>query len=167
MVIRDKAEFLAECIEVQKKHFKTSDLTGMYYIDVARLEDMFRDVIPNLKILKGWALFLRKGSYRGAHKHNDMTGVYYLKAPRGSGKLWFDIMPTIEPVEDGFHMFPPGMEHSISRHESDEDRWSIALEMAPTYGDKKLRDIQFMLPKEAFNAYGNPVYVEDRAQWYF
>lgn len=165
-MIPNKTEFLAECKRVQKEYFKDYTPTGMYYIDVERLQTMFAEYLPtNTKVQKGWAVFLRKNAYRGKHTHDHITGIYYLQAPAGSGILCFNNKAVI-PHEDEFHLFPKEIEHNVTKHNSDIDRWSIAIEVGKTDG-MTLEVITDRLPADAFSIVGNPVHVEEGAKWYW
>jgi len=131
--IADKEKFLQECIEARKRDFALTELNGLYYIDKERLQEMFQPHLDKLgnkvKISRGWAHFMAKGSKRAIHKHTMTTGLYYLHIPANSAKMWFeDTHVTVEPIEDDFVMFTPMRPHGITEHENTEERWAVAFE---------------------------------------
>jgi len=131
--IFNKDALLQEYKLARKTEFKPGDDVGIYYLDADRLQIMFKEHFElygvKAKILRGWAHFMVKGASRNTHKHTDMTGLYYLRIPKGSGQLIInDTGEVITPAEDDFFMFEPMVAHEITPHDNEEERWAIAFE---------------------------------------
>jgi hypothetical protein len=60
----------------------------------------------------------------------DMGFVFYVKAPIGAGKLYFDFGPagtsTVEPIEGMLVVFPAYLKHGVTKNLSSDLRISIA-----------------------------------------
>ena len=60
----------------------------------------------------------------------DMGFVFYVKAPSGAGKLYFDFGPAgtsvVEPIEGMLVVFPAYLKHGVTKNLSNELRISIA-----------------------------------------
>ena len=131
--IPDKEAFIEECEAIKKKQMSESCDNGLFYFDAERLQTMFAEHIKQygipVKITRGWAHYLTKGGARAVHSHTTVTGLYYLKIPKNSSKMWFeDTKEVIEPVEDNFMIFEANRPHGITNHEGDTIRWAIAFE---------------------------------------
>lgn len=98
--------------------------------------------------MEGWANVHDKNGFNHAHIHREaaLSGCFYLSAPEGSGTICFhDPRPAtlytrplgngvnkwekicIKPKAGLFIIFPSWLEHSVELNESDENRYSIAL----------------------------------------
>ena len=111
---------------------------GLIYIDSDALEILFSEHLKHIKevhkkdyvIIRGWVHFMKKGSERKPHLHSSTTGLYYLKIPENSGKLYFDdTAEFIDPVEGDFHLFGRMLSHGITEHRSEYIRLAIAMEL--------------------------------------
>jgi len=102
--------------------------------------------------IESWVNINGKGSYNERHHHDPiagtfMSGVFYVKVPQNSGKIiFYDPRPSImlktkdmmyynngytyhyyDPSENLMLLFPPWLEHSVEKNESEENRISIAF----------------------------------------
>lgn len=99
-----------------------------------------KNVKPD-KITSMWANVNHKYSSNAAHVHEGiLSGVFYLKVPKNSGKLVF-INPAIRsdarmlresnygvtPEPLAMILFPSWLEHYVEQNLSDEDRISISF----------------------------------------
>lgn len=98
------------------------------------VEQINLDVIPR----DFWAQVHEKGMSTNTHAHlpADISGVYYVKVPEGSGVLAFvletdHLMPEIvEPKEGKLVLFPSWLSHYVTRNQSDERRISVSFNMS-------------------------------------
>jgi uncharacterized protein (TIGR02466 family) len=106
------------------------------------------------KMLNSWCTKHNKGDFSQIHVHNNslISGVLYLKVNKNSGNLifhknsyWRNIFPkSIDVIFDDYNevtgdywyitpslgtivFFPSFLEHSVTKNESDEDRYSCAF----------------------------------------
>lgn len=136
--IPNKVKILENILKMKKQEFAESQDMGICYLDVELLHELFQDHLKQyggggdvkVRILRGWAHFMSKGSSRASHQHTTITGIYYLQIPNNSAKLKFDdTCETLPPVEDDFIMFDKMRPHSITRHNNEELRWAIVFEL--------------------------------------
>tara|TARA_B100001029_G_scaffold161906_1_gene150964 strand:- start:40 stop:624 length:585 start_codon:yes stop_codon:yes gene_type:complete len=116
------------------------------------LELEFSPKIKQVDDLVLWANINSKGSYNTTHNHPgcDLSGVYYVKVPKGEcGNINFiDPRPALNygnsfivqryvggdsiprfPVEGTMYIFPSSLQHSVGTNETDEDRISISFNL--------------------------------------
>lgn len=82
-----------------------------------------------------WFNRMMSGDITGRHTHDDdqelLSGVYYVNAPTGSGRLVLDAHrgpPVyIDPVPGRLLLFPPGTAHEVERGKFDGTRLSIGM----------------------------------------
>jgi uncharacterized protein (TIGR02466 family) len=106
------------------------------------------------KMLNSWCTKHNKGDFSQIHVHNNslISGVLYLKVNKDSGNLifhknsyWRNIFPkSIDVIFDDYNevtsdywyitpslgtivFFPSFLEHSVTKNDSDEDRYSCAF----------------------------------------
>ena len=110
------------------------------------------DMIPIRSIL--WININPKGAYNQRHVHPDahMSGVWWIKAPKNSGKLWFNnhqafdrfaefesysegfkeststyVDYYLEPEDGGMVVFPAFLSHNVGENESNQERISVSF----------------------------------------
>ena len=92
-----------------------------------------------------WINVMPPGAYHRIHTHpnTNLSGVFYLQAPEGSGDLYIPspynngietVIKTcpdyiLKPEVRQVYLFPSSLPHSVSRNESDEDRVSISFNL--------------------------------------
>lgn len=131
--IPNKVKILENILKMKEQEFAESQNMGICYLDNSLIYELFQYHLKQygvkVRILRGWAHFMAKGSSRPSHQHTTITGIYYIKIPNNSAKLQFDDTGEgLPPVEDDFIMFDKMRPHSISRHNNEELRWAIGFE---------------------------------------
>jgi len=131
--IPNKVKILEKILKMKEQEFAESQDMGICYLDNSLLQELFQDHLKQygmkVRILRGWAHFMTKGSSRASHQHTAITGIYYIKIPENSAKLKLDDTGEVfPPVEDDFIMFGIMRLHSITQHNNEELRWAIAFE---------------------------------------
>ncbi|MGD8811640.1 MAG: putative 2OG-Fe(II) oxygenase [Thioalkalispiraceae bacterium] len=116
-VDKDAIPELAEIID--QAHQYAAELLGR---DVADLKIGF------------WINLMQKGHTTSLHCHEDadeqLSGVYYVKVPRGAGKFVYQLdgePHSLEPEEGAFLFFSPSLLHEVTVHDSEQPRISIAF----------------------------------------
>lgn len=148
-----------------KGGFQTNLLWGLDFIDelMEKVKTPLSSLFLNGLLLKNfkfnhsgiWININRNGNYNSHHTHpnSDFACVYYVKAPKNSGRIIFDhpspvFLHTelyaksnnfekwnefncskylIEPEENLFLIFPSYLVHSVEENKSDKDRISLAF----------------------------------------
>tara|TARA_B100001250_G_scaffold412372_1_gene443402 strand:- start:1636 stop:2220 length:585 start_codon:yes stop_codon:yes gene_type:complete len=110
----------------------------------------FQPPINRIGSIGIWANINQRGDYNISHNHPtcDMSGVYYVKVPKGdSGALVFEDprpayvfgnrfyvdrytqgnMHGVTPEEGTMFLFPSSLMHSVLANKTDEDRISISF----------------------------------------
>lgn len=89
---------------------------------------------PSLLRIGWWLNVMQPGDVTHVHTHDDadelLSGVYYIDAPRDSGRLvLFDAgrREEIEPVAGRFVFFAPDLPHEVTRNASDRARLSVGF----------------------------------------
>jgi len=91
----------------------------------------------DLILLDCWSHIHEKNMSTGQHDHypSDVSAVYYVKVPKGSGSLVFHPQSNkyhpgripFAPEEKTFVLFPGYLDHSVTRNQSDETRISLSF----------------------------------------
>ena len=105
---------------------------------VKELAEAFKGVTQlDLILLDCWSHIHEKNMSTNQHSHYpaDVSAVYYVKVPEGSGQLIFH--PSANPYHPGrnafkpeektFILFPSFVDHSVTRNQSDETRISLSF----------------------------------------
>jgi uncharacterized protein (TIGR02466 family) len=124
-----------------------------------------KEHIDNLRLGVMWANVNTKHSQHSAHIHPNAyySGVYYVKAPKNSGKIIFtdpknsirsfELTPSergkhsdamvrqieVEPEAGMLLLFPSWLVHEVQQHFIDDERISISFNIIPNFeilGDK-------------------------------
>lgn len=81
-----------------------------------------------------WLNAMGPGEHTGLHSHDEddeiLSGVYYVRVPRGSGDLIVgrgEGSRRIVPREGSFVFFPPGMPHEVEANRASQMRLSIGM----------------------------------------
>ena len=61
------------------------------------------------------------------HPHSHYSGVYYVRAPKNSGNLYFDDSYEIIPEEGMLYMWESHLEHGVNKNKTNKDRVSISF----------------------------------------
>ncbi|MEE9446725.1 MAG: putative 2OG-Fe(II) oxygenase [Arenicellales bacterium] len=129
---------------VKKTHFFNGRFENLYLSDqhAPLLLDLKTDARAYASQIIGrpvrkmgcWFNAMPKGSETTLHSHDDddevLSGVYYIRAPQGSGKL---IIHTPEgkithtPQAGQWVFFSPQIPHEVSEHLADDLRLSVAF----------------------------------------
>lgn len=85
-----------------------------------------------------WFNAMPPGSVTTRHSHDDddelLSAAYYIYVPENSGDLiLYDTEPPtrITPRAGQLIMFPPDLDHEVTRNNSNEDRLSIGINFGP------------------------------------
>tara|TARA_B100001996_G_scaffold344502_1_gene300309 strand:+ start:1031 stop:1615 length:585 start_codon:yes stop_codon:yes gene_type:complete len=112
----------------------------------------FKPPISRIESVSIWANINKKGDFNISHSHPacDMSGVYYVKVPKGdSGCLVFEDprpayvfgnrffvdrysdgnMHGVTPKEGMMLLFPSSLMHSVLANKTDEDRISLSFNL--------------------------------------
>ena len=76
-----------------------------------------------------WSNIYKKGQHTVPHIHKPfyISFIYYLKSDKDSSPLIFNSSNfIIQPQDDMLVIFPSYIEHSVPKHNSDEDRICVA-----------------------------------------
>ena len=105
---------------------------------IAEIAEAFKGVTQlDLILMDCWSHIHEKGMSTNQHSHypHDVSAVYYVKVPEGSGHIVFH--PTsnpyhpsripFKPEEKTFFIFPSFLDHSVTRNQSDEKRISLSF----------------------------------------
>jgi len=116
----------------KKQRSSDDNTTGIFYLDTKWVQERFQPILDklgfgNLEITRGWVHYMRRGGFRPPHQHESITGLYYAVIPENSGRMVIDDKEII-PVQGDFYLLPKGVQHSITKHESDELRWALAFD---------------------------------------
>jgi hypothetical protein len=157
-----------QCYEHQKTNPSlNSSGVGSYQGHDFFCEELHNEIIESIpqnkdKPIKGasvyyWMNINPSGSYNGRHTHgaffgNFMSGIFYVKTPKESGRLDFwdprytitesadnhyynnaTKSLTIDPEPNLLLFFPPWLEHSVELNQSEEDRISISFNISIDY----------------------------------
>ena len=90
-----------------------------------------------IKEVGRWSHIHEPNMSTNTHSHHptDISAVYYVSIPKGSGKILFYTSynsfnkrkVTFQPEEKMFLMFPGSLEHSVTRNLSDAKRISLSF----------------------------------------
>lgn len=133
--IPEREEIIAMLIKKMNGSFRPQDIIGLIYLNPREMQKVFEPIFTMIekkfKITRVWGHFMKKGALRESHQHDaPFAGIYYLKIPEGSSVLRLDDTDEIlQPVENDFIVMPSMTPHSISRHESDEVRLAIGMDL--------------------------------------
>lgn len=121
-------------------HYEDTKCPDSPIIDeiVAELKAAFKGVTGmDLVLMDMWSHIHEKNMSTNQHSHYpaDVSGVFYIKVPEGSGQLVFH--PAANPYHPGripfkpeeklFFLFPSFLDHSVTRNQSDETRISLSF----------------------------------------
>ena len=122
-------------------------------VDYFSIKKIFKENV-GLKITNLWIYINPKGAYNQRHVHPDahMSGVWWIKAPKNSGKLWFNnhqafdrfaefesysegfkeststyVDYYLEPEDGGMVVFPAFLSHNVGENESNQERISVSF----------------------------------------
>ena len=122
-------------------------------VDYFSIKKIFKENV-GLKITNLWININPKGAYNQRHVHPDahMSGVWWIKAPKNSGKLWFNnhqafdrfaefesysegfkeststyVDYYLEPEDGGMVVFPAFLSHNVGENESNQERISVSF----------------------------------------
>ncbi|MHB8728057.1 MAG: putative 2OG-Fe(II) oxygenase [Sulfuricaulis sp.] len=120
-----------ENIYVEKKSLP--EIGAILDVATERAAEILGHPLAMLRI--GWWLnVMQPGDVTHAHTHDDtdelLSGVYYIDAPRDSGRLvLFDAgrREEIEPIAGRFVFFAPDLLHEVTRNVSDRARLSMGF----------------------------------------
>lgn len=137
-------------INQSEKYFECSHLFQKISNEIVKITEISDKPLR----FSSWVNINTKGSYNRRHSHLNtnlfLCGVYYLRAPEGSGDIkfwdprghWVHGMKdhkffyngisylTYTPNQDDLLLFPCWLDHEVDEHKSDEERISIAFNVA-------------------------------------
>lgn len=133
--IRDKKKYLDNAFYEIENTYYVDPNKKFIYLEPTRVQENFKEIFfkmgKNYKIIAAWIHVLSPGYSYNPHKHEMDTGVYYLKAPVGSGNLVLDDLDVeITPEEDKFVIVPANVNHSIKENKSKELRIALAMKLS-------------------------------------
>ena len=99
------------------------DITGY-------LSKMYYNRKINPRVCDMWGMIYKKGDYAIVHDHWPAlwSGVYYLKAPKDSGNLYFpQIKQSIEPKDKQMIIFEGKTRHGVRESLTDEKRIAVSF----------------------------------------
>jgi hypothetical protein len=89
-----------------------------------------------------WFNAMPPGAVTTRHSHDDddelLSAAYYVHVPPDSGDLiLYDAEPPsrITPIAGQLILFPPDIDHEVTRNNSTEDRLSIGMNFGPLHED--------------------------------
>ena len=84
----------------------------------------------NLVVDNLWGMMYKKGDYAMVHDHWPAlwSGVYYLRAPKGSGDLVFpQLKQRIQPKNNLLVIFKGDVRHGVEESKTDEERICVSF----------------------------------------
>ena len=117
-----------------------------YIIDTCHyLNSLYYRKTVGLQVANLWGMIYKKGDYAMVHDHWPAlwSGVYYLRAPKGSGDLVFpQLKQRIQPKDNLLVIFKGDVRHGVEESTTDEERicvsFNIKEEVQPVgYEDTK------------------------------
>ena len=138
--------------ETQKTHYFEGRFENVY-IDITRipnLTELMQEALEfaseilatdsNFLKVGFWFNEMHRGNVTTAHTHDEddelLSGVYYVNVPNNPGDLILgDVVNEsairITPQSGEYIFFAPSQLHSVGKHQSDQMRLSIAMNIGP------------------------------------
>lgn len=137
---------------IRKTHLFHDRYENIYLTEneIPALADLMAEVRHHAGLILGtenlrvgyWFNAMPPGAVTMRHSHDDddelLSAAYYIHVPPDSGDLiLYDAEPPtrITPVAGQLILFPPNIDHEVTRNNSAEDRLSIGINFGPMYED--------------------------------
>jgi hypothetical protein len=102
-----------------------------YIIDTCHyLNSLYYRKTVGLQVSNLWGMMYKKGDYAMVHDHWPAlwSGVYYLRAPEGSGDLVFpQLKQRIQPKNNLLVIFKGDVRHGVEESKTDEERICVSF----------------------------------------
>ena len=95
----------------------------------------------NARLSDMWGMIYRKGDHAIVHDHWPAlwSGVYYLKAPKKSGDLYFpQLKQSFEPQDNMLVLFSGNTRHGVKENLSDEERIAVSFNVKEDHVQKNI-----------------------------
>ena len=94
------------------------------------LNSLYYRKTVDLQVSNLWGMIYKKDDYAIVHDHWPAlwSGVYYLRAPEGSGDLVFpQLKQRIQPKDNLFVLFRGDVRHGVEENETDNERICVSF----------------------------------------
>lgn len=94
------------------------------------LNSLYYRKTVGLQVSNLWGMMYKKGDYAIVHDHWPAlwSGVYYLRAPKGSGDLVFpQLKQRIQPKDNLLVIFRGDVRHGVEESKTDEERICVSF----------------------------------------
>jgi len=94
------------------------------------LNSLYYRKTVGLQVSNLWGMMYKKGDYAMVHNHWPAlwSGVYYLRAPEGSGDLVFpQLKQRIQPKNNLLVIFKGDVRHGVEESKTDEERICVSF----------------------------------------
>lgn len=94
------------------------------------LNSLYYRKTVGLQVSNLWGMMYKKGDYAIVHDHWPAlwSGVYYLRAPKGSGDLVFpQLKQRIQPKDNLLVIFKGDVRHGVEESKTDEERICVSF----------------------------------------
>lgn len=94
------------------------------------LNSLYYRKTVGLQVSNLWGMMYKKGDYAMVHDHWPAlwSGVYYLRAPEGSGDLVFpQLKQRIQPKDNLLVIFRGDVRHGVEESKTDEERICVSF----------------------------------------